>query len=243
VTQGEVLRARRIVGADGRSSRVREWGGFGVRPARRVRHAVRRHFEIAPWTDLVEVHWAEQAEAYVTPIGASEVGVALLWNGDPARFDALLPRFPRLAARLAGAVPTSRDRGVTRFGARPQAVVAGNVALVGDAAGGVDPIVGEGLGLAFRQATALVGAVVADRIKDYQRACRRIGRAPRAMARTLLLLERGVRLRRGAVAALRADPALFSRLLAYHTGTLPAYRIGLVAAARLVARAATGSPS
>jgi flavin-dependent dehydrogenase len=242
-TESEVLTARVIVGADGRNSRVRSWAGIAVRPGRPDRHAVRRHFATAPWADVVEVYWAEQAEAYVTPVGPGQVGVALLWNGDAAGFDALLPRFPRLAARVGSATPSSRDRGVARIGARPLRVVSRNVALVGDAAGGVDPITGEGLSLAFREAAALVRLVAAGRLSGYERAHARIGRAPRAMARVLLLLERSARLRRGAVAALEADPALFSRLLAFHTSSLPARRIGLLATARLVARAAAGAPA
>jgi len=242
-TESEVLAARTIIAADGRNSRIRSWAGIEVRPGRPERNAVRRHFAIAPWTDLVEVYWAEQAEAYVTPVGPQQVGVALLWNGQSASFDALLTKFPRLAARLGSVSPSSRDRGVARIGGRPSRIVSGKVALVGDAAGGVDPITGEGLSLAFRGAAALVRALAAGRLDDYERSHARVVRAPRAMARVLLLLERSARLRRGAVAALSADPALFSRLLAFHTSALPARRIGLLATARLLARAAAGAPA
>ena len=243
VTGSGVLAAAVVVGADGRNSAVRRWAGLDGRPGRPHRHAVRRHFEVGPWTDLVEVHWAEQAEAYVTPVGARQVGVALLWNGGPAGFDAVLRRFPALTARLAGAPPVSRDRGASRFGARPRAVVAGRVALVGDAAGGVDPITGEGLSLALRGAEALVAAVVAGDLAGYARAHRRLVRGPRAMARVLLLLERSERLRRNAIAALGDDPALFSRLLAFHSGALPARAVGLGPATRLVARALLATPT
>jgi flavin-dependent dehydrogenase len=242
VTGSGVLEAAVVVGADGRNSAVRRWAGLDGRPGRPHRHAVRRHFEVGPWTDLVEVHWAEQAEAYVTPVGARQVGVALLWNGGPASFDAVLCRFPALTACLAGAPPVSRDRGASRFGARPRGVVAGGVALVGDAAGSVDPITGEGLSLALRGAEALVAAVVAGDLAGYARAHRRLVRGPRAMARVLLLLERRERLRRNAIAALGDDPALFSRLLAFHSGALPARAVGLGPAARLVARALLATP-
>src|SRR5665648_584872 len=47
------------------------------RPGRR-RFGLRRHYRVAPWTDLVEVHWARSAEAYVTPVAPDLVGVALL---------------------------------------------------------------------------------------------------------------------------------------------------------------------
>ncbi|MBI4915912.1 MAG: NAD(P)/FAD-dependent oxidoreductase [Acidobacteria bacterium] len=240
---GGTLAARLVVGADGRHSAVRRWAGLEGTPARRDRHAVRRHLGVRPWTDLVEVTWAEQAEAYVTPVGDRQVSVALIWNGGPSGFDTLLRRFPRLAARLAGAPIESRDRGASRLGARPRALHTGRVALVGDAAGGIDPISGEGVSLAFRGADALVAAVVAGDLERYERASRRFVRAPRFLAATLLLLERSARLRRGAVAALAADPALFSRLLAFHTGELAPWRLGLGATARLVARSLAGAPA
>lgn len=240
---GETLAARLVVGADGRHSAVRRWAGLAGTPARRDRHAVRRHFAVTPWTDLVEVSWAEQAEAYVTPVGPRRVSVALLWNGGASSFDALLQRFPRLAGRLAGAAADSRDRGASHVGARPRALCTDRVALVGDAAGGIDPISGEGVSLAFRGAAALIEAVLAGDLARYEAANRRFVRAPRFLAATLLLLERSARLRRGTVRALAADPALFSRLLAFHTGALPAWRIGAGAAARLVARALAGAPA
>jgi flavin-dependent dehydrogenase len=231
-----VLEAAVVVGADGRHSAVRRWAGLEGRPGRPGRHGVRRHFEVEPWADVVEVHWAHQAEAYVTPVGPRQVGVALLWNGGPSRFDDLLRRFPALAARLAGAPQVSRDRGASRLGARPRAVVADRVALVGDAAGGVDPITGEGLSLALRGAAALVAAIVAGDLGRYARAHRRLVRGPRLMARVLLLLEASVHIRHNAIAALHDDPALFSRLLAFHSGALPAGALGLWPVARLLVR-------
>ena len=36
---------------------------------------------IEPWTDLVEVHWSTDAEAYVTPVGPRQVGIAVLFSG------------------------------------------------------------------------------------------------------------------------------------------------------------------
>ena len=237
VTGSGVLEAAVVVGADGRNSAVRRWAGLEGRPGRPRRHAVRRHFEIEPWADLVEVYWADQTEAYVTPVGPRQVGVALLWNGGASRFDEVVRRFPALAARLAGAPAASRDRGASRFGARPSAVVAGRVALVGDAAGGVDPLTGEGVSLALRGAAALVAAIVAGDLDLYAHAHRRLVRGPRLMARLLLLLEGSARLRRNAIAALHDDPDLFSRLLAFHSGALPARSVGLGPAARLVVRA------
>lgn len=44
------------------------------------RYGLRRHFRVAPWTDLVEVHWTPEAEAYVTPVSEDVVGIGLLFG-------------------------------------------------------------------------------------------------------------------------------------------------------------------
>jgi hypothetical protein len=103
-TDRGVVRGKWLVGADGRTSRVRKWSGLDGRLARRRRFGVRRHFEIEPWSDLVEVHWSDGCEAYVTPVGKSTVGVAMLWSGKTATFDGLLTSFEGLALSFRQAV-------------------------------------------------------------------------------------------------------------------------------------------
>jgi flavin-dependent dehydrogenase len=242
LADGETVAARFVVGADGRHSAVRRWAGLEGSPPRRDRHAVRRHFVVEPWTDLVEVHWGDGAEAYVTPVGPHQVGVAMLWNGGASSFDRLLARFPALAARLAGAPAASRDRGASLLGAQPRATAGDRVALVGDSAGSVDPITGEGIALALAQAGLLVPALAVGDLCAYARACPRLAARPRRMASLLLLLERSAALRRRVVTALAANPALFSRLLAVHTGEAPGRGAALAAFVRLVALAAVSRP-
>jgi 2-polyprenyl-6-methoxyphenol hydroxylase-like FAD-dependent oxidoreductase len=100
-------------------------------------------------------------------------------------------------------------------------VVAGRAALVGDAAGYLDPITGEGMALAFAQAFALVDAVAAGDLRRYARAHRRIGRLPLLITRLLLVAEARPPLRRKVVAAL-ADPGLFGRVLGLTAGQVGA---------------------
>ena len=240
-TAAGTVTGRVLVAADGLRSRLRRAAGLAAAPARRRRFGVRRHFRLAPWSDEVEVWWADGREAYVTPAGDGEVGVAILWSPDrspdrhPSRggFDEQLAAFPRLAARLAGAEAASKDRGAGPFHQRVRAVRRGNLVLLGDAAGYLDALTGEGLALAFHQAAALVEAVAGGDLDRYARAHRRLHRLPDAMTALLLAVERHPRLRRRMVRALAAEPALFSRLLGVHARSLPLSEFGMRGAVRL----------
>ncbi|MES1240800.1 MAG: hypothetical protein ABUT39_04210, partial [Acidobacteriota bacterium] len=230
------LHGRWIVGADGLLSRVRRWARLEGGPGPVRRFGVRRHHAISPWTDLVEVHWGPGCEAYVTPVSHDEVGIALLWSGGPASFDQLIGHFPDLRARLAGAPVTSRDRGAGPLHQKATGVCSGNVALVGDASGYLDAITGEGLAVALHQSAALVEAIQAGDLSLYAEAHRRIMRLPDFMTSMVLSLERRPHLRRRALRALAAEPALFSRLLGIHGRTLAARELGLDGALKLAWR-------
>jgi flavin-dependent dehydrogenase len=80
------VEARYLVAADGLHSTIRRVleretpAGPGRVPRPAVpRYGLRRHYRVTPWTDLVEVHWAPRAEAYVTPVSADLVGIGLLF--------------------------------------------------------------------------------------------------------------------------------------------------------------------
>lgn len=231
------LEARWILGADGLRSRVRDWLGQTGRPARRRRFGVRRHFAVTPWSDLVEVYWADHSEAYVTPVGTHEVGVALLWSEPEAGkggFDALMTRFPALRKRLDGVRVSSRDRGCGPLRQRVRRAAHGNVALVGDASGYVDAITGEGLSLAFHQVPAVIEAIRRGDLTHYARQHRRIGFWANGLTNLLLRVEARPWLRRRMVRALGRDPELFARILAVHCRARPVRSLGVSSAARLV---------
>jgi flavin-dependent dehydrogenase len=171
--------ARYLVGADGLHSRVRREAGLAARPALRRRYGVRRHYPVAPWTDLVEVHWLRGAEVYVTPVGPDTVGVAVL-GGKGVDFGAALAACPALERRLRGVAPGPL-RGAGPLRQRTAARTAGRVALAGDAAGYVDALTGEGLAVGFASADAVVAAVAAGDLRSYEAAWRRATRASRLL--------------------------------------------------------------
>jgi flavin-dependent dehydrogenase len=179
----ESLTAAHVVGADGLHSRVRELVGLGARPQRasRRRFGLRRHYALAPWSDLIEVRWTPSAEFYVTPLGPDLVGLALLGRRG-ASFASALAAEPELAERLGadadGESPAQvgQVRGAGPLLQRTRSRTAGRVLLVGDASGYVDALTGEGLRLGFAQAEAAVAAVVADDPRGYERDWTRITR-------------------------------------------------------------------
>jgi flavin-dependent dehydrogenase len=230
------LEAGLLVGADGLHGAVRRRAGLASRSGRVARHGMRRHFRVAAEPAFVEVHWAADAEAYLTPVAPDELGVALLWSGGPARWDELLARFPRLARRLAGAPPTSRVLGASRFEQRLHRRSAPGVALVGDAAGYLDPLTGEGITLGMRCARALVDAVARGApLAEYERAYAELSRSYYALTGLLLFAARRPWLRGRVVRALARNPALFDRLLAVQAGDAPLGSLGAGGALRLLA--------
>ena len=211
------IEARFVIGADGGQSRVREAAGLD-RPVTTRRVGLRRHFAVAPWSEFVEVYWGDGVQAYVTPVGKNEVGVAFLATRRMEGVEEALETFPELRARLEGAEATSRAKGGLTVTRKLGSVTAGRVALVGDASGSVDAITGEGLNLAFRQAEALAEAVVAGRLDEYEATHRRIMRTSRVMSGALLWMNRSVAVRRGAMVGLAGCPWVFRGLLGVHVG-------------------------
>ena len=200
--------ARYLVAADGLHSPVRRMLGLdGSGHRERRRFGQRRHFTIAPWSSFVEVHWAAAGEAYVTPVGDDQVGVAVL--SDSRRgFDDLLGDFPELLDRLADA-PGSRVRGAGPLRQRARRRSAGRVLLVGDAAGYVDALTGEGIALGLAQAGAAVAAVRAGDPGRYDAESRRIGRRHELLTQGLLTATTSAAVRRRLVPAAARMPWLF----------------------------------
>ncbi len=203
------VRGAYVLAADGLHSPTRRALGLEVAARGPRRHGQRRHFVLPPWTDHVEVHWARHAEAYVTPVGADLVGVAVL-SARHGSFADHLSGFPALERRLGRAGVESTVRGAGPLRQRSAARVAGRVLLVGDASGYVDALTGEGVSLGLTQARAAVAAVAAGRPESYEREWRRTGRRAALLTHALVQGTRPAWARRALVPAAGALPGVFA---------------------------------
>ena len=216
--------ARYLAAADGLHSPIRRSLGL-ERPSPGARRwGIRRHVRTAPWSDYVEVHWSPGAEAYVTPIADDCVGVAML-KSRRGTFDSHLAEFPALRDRIEGQ-PHDADRAAGPLRQRVSRRAAGRVLLVGDAAGYVDALTGEGLGLAFGAAELLVKAIVAERTDTYDRQWRQMTRRYRMLTAGLLSASGVPVVRSHIVPAAAAMPTVFAsvvNLLANEKPGVPAF--------------------
>jgi flavin-dependent dehydrogenase len=100
-------------------------------------------------------------------------------------------------------------------------VVRSHVVLIGDAAGAMDALTGEGLSLGFRHALALADALATGNIQKYEYTHRRLSRLPYLMGKLMLTIGRRARLRHRILDALATQPTLFNFALAMHSGAVP----------------------
>jgi len=206
------IQARYLVAADGLHSAIRRACGLDPRPARHVRYGLRQHYRVAPWTSLVEVYWAKDSEAYVTPVAEDVVGVAVLGDGQ-ASFESRLAAFPALRERLAGAEPASSVRGAGPLRQDVAHRAKGPILLVGDASGYLDALTGEGIGAALSEATALADCLAAGRAGDYERAWLQVTRTSRALTAGLLWSRNAPAIGPRIVPAARRLPWLFTAIV------------------------------
>jgi hypothetical protein len=180
---------------------------------------MRRHFRVEPWSTLVEVHWADGAEAYVTPVARDEVGIACLWRGDGRGFDDLLELFPALRARLRGAEPTSAVLGAGPFSRRARRPHRGRVALVGDAADVSTRSPARGSRWACcRRVRSSRRSCAADPCAPTRGSAAALMLVPRTLTQLLLVAAHHPRVRHGFARVVARHPALFDRLVALDAG-------------------------
>jgi geranylgeranyl reductase family protein len=162
------LRARLLVGADGARSVVANRLGLR-RPARWPRRlGLATHLAGVPWrTDYGEMHVGPRGYVGVAPVGKDVVSVGLVRSLPAARLGSAgtalasaLADYPELASRLERGQPVEPVRGVGPLACRVRACQGPGYALVGDAAGFLDPFTGEGIFRALRGAEILANGAL-----------------------------------------------------------------------------------
>src|SRR5207342_1681696 len=103
-----------------------------------------------------------------TPVSDGEVGIAVLTAVRGRAYASWLEEFPEVAQRVSGAQAVSDVRGAGPLEQRTRRRTAGRVLLVGDAAGYVDAITGEGIALGLATAGAAVRCLAAGRVAEYE---------------------------------------------------------------------------
>ncbi len=158
---GEVFSGRVLVGADGIRSRFPKAMGIQRQNPGNGRFALRASFDGLRGMDgLVEVFCSPAAEAYIAPMGDERARVTLLIDGPPdsgrRHADELYSRtiqgFPSLTKRMRSLQPEEGVEATSPVCQRLGRCHDNRLLLVGDAAGAVDPVTGQGMTVALRDA-------------------------------------------------------------------------------------------
>lgn len=188
LADGTSVRADYLVACDGLHSTVaRELGLITAQKKHGRRYGLRQHFATPPWSSFIEVYYAGSSELYITPVDAHTIGVAVL-GPKGVNLRETIHQVPEVRGRLAGVTSASTLRGAGPFPHRVRKARVGRVLLVGDAAGYVDAITGEGLRVGFAQAREAIRAIAADRPASYPRRWRAVTREFRILTRGLVVL-------------------------------------------------------
>ncbi len=175
LSNGARLRADTVIGADGATSRVAEAGGMVDRRRVMWGFAIRSYldqpvalphivlWEQSPWRALPGYGWL-----FPGPDGRANVGLGVGTLADrtsAASAVRLLPAFldhlQRLGLLAAPPPPAGRLGGWLKMGIVGTTPAAGRVMLVGDAAGLVNPLQGEGISQAITSGRAAAEAILA----------------------------------------------------------------------------------
>ncbi len=224
------VEARVTVAADGLHSTLRAAAGWTMPTRGGRRYGVVGHWQVAPPQPAgITVTLCGDHEWYEAPVGERERLVSVL---GPRRLVGTIARDYAGAARSAlrhlwDARPSAAPRAA---GALPQGsrrIDRPGLALVGDAAGSVDPATGEGLAMGL-----LLGEVLAARLAEmlaeqasparamarYRSEHRRLWRDRRRVAAIALWLGRHPAMSRRVIARAAVDPCGLEALLAVNCG-------------------------
>ncbi len=221
------VRTRYLICANGQTAKLSKPPEFQTSKIARKRYGFRHHYAVRPWSEYVEVHWADCGQVYVTPVSETQVCIAYITGDSHLRLNDVLCNFPEIEQRLSGLAPVSRTAGSITTTRRLRSVCNESMALTGDASGSADAVTGDGLSMSFQQANILAECMAAGDLQAYQSEHRKICRLPCAMGELMLMMHDRPWLRHKVFRAFAANNKIFERMLAIHTGSITPRQFGL----------------
>ncbi len=225
--------ARAIVGADGAWSTVARSAGLAGSSRRRGRWAVGGHLNVgtAAESETLEMFVGVGGYYARNPLGGGHVNSMLVMPApvaDDVRADEVVAEITGGRHRFDGGSLTKRVA-IGPLHYAPRAIAAHGVALAGDAAGMLDPFVGQGVAIALESSAPtfegvlahLAGAYDDDTARALRAARHSIARPRRVLAAAVDLIVRTPFLRSLALRRARRDVAAAERLLAAVAGAAP----------------------
>lgn len=222
------LTTRVVVAADGLRSSVARGLGWRRPPRGPGRYAIVGHLGASTRGHDIEVSLLGGLETYLAPVGEGEVLLAVLGPKGRLRADrqSVEETYRSIVERahpeLAGQPLLGRLRGAGPFNLRAATPARGRVFLVGDAAGFLDPLTGDGITAGLQQAQVLAQLLRSDMARAAQRYRQfwtRQWRRRVAVAWLARRLSGSPGLSQRAVAGMAVRPEALQRLLSVNQGT------------------------
>lgn len=168
LNDGQVLRSKLIVGADGPDSWVRQQAGIAAAPSLYQQHGVVANFIAEKPHRGIAFQWF-QPDGILALLPLPQQMVSMVWSVSPEKSAALLAMS---AEELCSIVATAAHQQLGKLSliTPPAAfplrllnlphIVAPRLALIGDAAHNVHPLAGQGVNLGFRDARELAHILI-----------------------------------------------------------------------------------